>query len=113
MTATPKPVDPAHARRGASELERATPAEITEPRTAHHGEDDPTVSPTPEYDARSGGGNMAIEQTSPNMVRKTALRSGSVARRSRRKFAKVRHKVPMLFSTHAFSDQDAIETCRA
>lgn len=105
MTATPKPVDQLTSEEAASELERLA-AEITEHDRRYHGEDDPTVSDA-EYDALRRR-NMAIEQTFPDLVREDSP-SKRVGAPVSEKFAKVRHKVPMLSLDNAFSDDDAIE----
>jgi len=105
MTATPKPVDQLTQEEAASELERLA-AEITEHDRRYHGEDDPTVSDA-EYDALRRR-NMAIEQTFPDLVREDSP-SKRVGAPVSEKFAKVRHKVPMLSLDNAFSDEDAIE----
>ncbi|MGY6708865.1 MAG: NAD-dependent DNA ligase LigA [Rhizobiaceae bacterium] len=105
MTAKTKPVDQLTQKEAAAELERLA-AEIAEHDRRYHGEDDPTISDA-EYDALRRR-NLAIEQTFPDLVREDSP-SKRVGAPVSEKFAKVRHKVPMLSLDNAFSDEDAIE----
>lgn len=105
MNATYKPVDQLTSEEAAGELERLA-AEIAEHDRRYHGEDDPTISDA-EYDALRRR-NLAIEQVFPDLVREDSP-SKRVGAPVSEKFAKVRHKVPMLSLDNAFSDDDAIE----
>jgi DNA ligase (NAD+) len=99
------PADDLTADEAAGELERLA-AEIAEHDRRYHAEDAPIITDA-EYDALRRR-NLAIEQRFPALVRADSP-SRSVGAAVSEKFAKVRHRVPMLSLDNAFSDADARE----
>ncbi len=102
MPKAEKTVDQLTAEEAADELARLA-AEIAEHDRRYHTEDAPTISDA-AYDAMRRR-NLAIEQRFPDLIREDSP-SRTIGGEVSEKFAKVRHKVPMLSLDNAFSDED-------
>jgi DNA ligase (NAD+) len=103
--AAPKPVDAFSTAEAIAELERLA-LEIARHDRAYHEEDQPLISDA-EYDALRLR-NEAIEVRFPDLVRDDSP-SRRVGSGPSEKFGKVRHAVPMLSLSNAFSDDDTVE----
>ncbi len=83
-------------------------AEIAEHDRRYHGEDAPTISDG-DYDELRRRYDE-LEQTFPQLANADSL-SRKVGAAPLEKFAKVRHKVPMLSLGNIFADEDVAEFC--
>jgi DNA ligase (NAD+) len=81
-------------------------AEIAEHDRRYHGEDAPTISDA-EYDALRRR-HQAIEARFPDLATLESV-STKVGAKPAQRFAKVRHRVPMLSLDNAFTDEDVSE----
>src|SRR5437763_5607595 len=100
-----KPVDKLTSTEAEKELDRLA-REIAEHDRRYHGEDAPTISDA-AYDALRRR-NAEIEARFPLLVRADSP-SQRVGATAAAKFAKVRHRVPMLSLDNAFDDADVAE----
>src|SRR5690606_6197312 len=96
------PIDDLTEEEAAAELERLA-AEIAEHDRAYYQEDAPTISDA-EYDALRAR-NRAIEERFPALIRADSP-SKRLGAAPSEKFAKVRHRVPMLSLDNAMADED-------
>jgi len=101
MAKSPVPVDRLTPEAAAAELERLA-REIAAHDLSYHQEDAPTVTDA-EYDALRQR-NDEIESAFPDLVRRDSP-SQQVGARPAEKFAKVRHRVPMLSLGNGFSEE--------
>ena len=100
-----KSVDKLISAEAEKELDRLA-KEIAEADRRYHGEDAPDISDA-DYDALRRR-NAEIEARFPLLVRADSP-SHRVGAKASEKFAKVRHRVPMLSLDNAFSDEDVAE----
>jgi DNA ligase (NAD+) len=100
-----KSVDKLTSAEAEKELDRLA-KEIAEADRRYHGEDAPDISDA-DYDALRRR-NAEIEARFPLLVRADSP-SHRVGAKASEKFAKVRHRVPMLSLDNAFSDEDVAE----
>jgi DNA ligase (NAD+) len=100
-----KAVEKLTAAEAAKELDRLA-SEIADADRQYYLEDAPHLSDA-EYD-RLRGRNAEIEARFPDLVRPDSP-SHRVGARPSEKFAKVRHRVPMLSLDNAFSDEDVAD----
>jgi len=100
-----KPADKLTSTEAEKELDRLA-KEIAEADRRYHGEDAPDISDA-DYDALRRR-NAEIEARFPLLVRADSP-SHRVGAKASEKFAKVRHRVPMLSLDNAFSDEDVAE----
>ncbi|HYS46502.1 MAG TPA: hypothetical protein VEM35_08690, partial [Rhizomicrobium sp.] len=100
-----KAVDKLTSAEAEKELDRLA-REIAEHDRRYHGEDEPTISDA-AYDALRRR-NAEIEARFPLLVRADSP-SQRVGATAAAKFAKVRHRVPMLSLDNAFDDEDVAE----
>jgi DNA ligase (NAD+) len=105
MKAEKKPVSDLTEEEAASELQRLAAA-IAEYDRLYYEEDAPAISDA-EYDALRQR-NLAIEQSFPELKRPDSP-SERVGFKPVGRFAKVRHKIPMLSLDNAFSDEDVVD----
>ena len=83
-------------------------AEIAEHDRRYHGEDAPVISDA-DYDALRRR-YVELEAAFPALVDAESL-SRKVGAAPSEKFAKVRHRVPMLSLSNIFSDEEVFEFC--
>ena len=108
MSRKPKPPDPLSPDEARAEHARLG-AEIAEHDQRYHGKDAPTISDA-EYDAlRRRYGEM--EEAFPELAGRQFAQSRKVGAAPSKKFAKVRHVVPMLSLGNVFADDEVEEFC--